>query len=107
MKRITFFRALWSHGFAPWPARRVWRRSVFVLSAYLITVFLLREKRLGETLTSNPSTCEVFAGFGLVLWDAALGLLLTIALSSISCRWLESLFLRLTGRFAVVQSRPL
>jgi peptidoglycan/LPS O-acetylase OafA/YrhL len=37
---------------------------------------------------------------------AALGLLLTIALSSISYRWLESPFLRLKDRFAVVQSRP-
>jgi peptidoglycan/LPS O-acetylase OafA/YrhL len=37
---------------------------------------------------------------------AALGLLLTIALSSISYRWLESPFLRLKNRFAVVQSRP-
>ncbi len=37
---------------------------------------------------------------------AMLGLVLTVALASISYRWLESPFLRLKDRFAVVHSRP-
>ena len=34
------------------------------------------------------------------------GLFLTIAMASISYRWLEAPFLRLKERFACVQSRP-
>jgi peptidoglycan/LPS O-acetylase OafA/YrhL len=37
---------------------------------------------------------------------AAIGLLLTVALSAISYTWFESPFLRLKNRFAVIRSRP-